>query len=370
MFIEKNSKVLVVVSSLSRTSLASSERAIHLVKTLVSKGIKVSVLTIKDDDIETFNGEVEIYQYLNIKPMFRNKLLNRVLSPFPDSSFLRLWKSKRYILKKLGNDWDIIISSTPPHSINLIAASLVNKSKAKWIIDLRDAWKGNRLHRYGTIFHELISDLTYKIYLNRCNLILANTEKLKDEILRHGIRTEIRTVPNGYPRDYYTARNIHSKYDYLYSGSHYNFKAVKVINSLISQCDSKVKVAFLGDGFGIIDSCYSLGKVSSKAVPNYLFSAKVLVLYLPKEEEGSARILLKAYGYAKSGKPIIYIGPQNATFDFLIKYSNVFQVHEDKPSTMEKALGLIEGKEYDINLAGINSDFSYEKNFEAKLIRS
>jgi glycosyltransferase involved in cell wall biosynthesis len=368
MFIEKDSRVLVIVSSLSKTSLASSERAIYLTKTLVNNGINVSVLTVGDDDIEDFDGEVKVYQCLSITPIFKSKFLNRVLSPFPDSSFLRLWKSKKKILKELGTNWDIVISSTPPHSINFLAASIVSKSNAKWIVDLRDAWQGNRLHKYGTYFHEFISNLTYKAYLNSCDLVLANTKKLKGEILKHGIDTEVRTVPNGYPRDYYSTRVVSAKYDYLYSGSHYGFKAVGIINQLLSKSDSEIQVAFLGDEFKTIGSCYSLGKVPSKDVPSFLYSAAVLVLYLPKEEEGSARILLKAYGYAKAGKPIIYIGPQNATYEFLNEYSNVIQVHEDDPSSMSEAIKHIKNKEYKVNLKGINADFSYEKNFETKLI--
>jgi hypothetical protein len=62
-----------------------------------------------------------------------------------------------------------------------------------------------------------------------------------------------------------------------------------------------------------------LGTISFSEVPQYLRAAHLLVLCMPWIEAGSSRILLKSYGYARSGKPILYLGPKNATYDYLKK---------------------------------------------------
>ncbi len=60
-----------------------------------------------------------------------------------------------------------------------------------------------------------------------------------------------------------------------------------------------------------------LGHASLVKVPSLLLGADVLVLYMPQEEKQSGRILLKAYGYARAQKPVLYLGPENATYDYL-----------------------------------------------------
>ncbi len=368
MYILSTDKVLVITYSFSPGKLAQSERAYYLVKSLVENGNDVIVLTCKSEMYFDFGSSVKILPDLPSSDLFKNKLFNRILSPIPDGHFLSLFLSSRKI--RISNDVDIIISTSPPHSIHYIANYLSSKLKTKLILDLRDAWKDNRLINYGTLIHKFLSDYLYRKYLNNCNLVIANTEDLKTKILGHNINTKVVAIPNGYPRDSFSNTvqlNImsDSKIKLLYSGGTYGGEAVKVIQNIIDvSCHKNLKIGFLGETINNTNNCFYLGKVNSDEVPSYLLSVDCLVMYLPKSEIGSARVLLKAYGYAKSGKPILYIGPINATYNFLIKYSTVFQIDEEDKNDIDlKLKQLIDYPSFtDSNINA--SDFSYEHNFE------
>lgn len=363
MIIQKNKRILVVTYSFSPGRLAESERAYYLVKALLNNGNTVSVLTAEGQDVFNFNN-VDIFTLLPIKPIINQKIINRIINPTTDGLFFSFFfHRKRYFL----SDFDIIISTSPPHSLHFVSYYLSKKNNTKFVMDLRDSWKDNSLAKYGTIFHKLISDYIYLKYLKSADLIIANTDALKNKIKSHCRDANIITIPNGYPKDSFEHLQpveilSHEKIKILYSGGTYGGKAVDAIKKIINNsCEKNIKIGFLGERISETSNCIYLGKVNTEDVPSYLISADCLVLYLPPKELNSARILLKAYGYAKSGKPVIYIGPKNATYDFLKCYTTVFRMDEDDYDNFSKIINEIQKK---TEKSTINSnDFSYEKNF-------
>lgn len=365
-------RVLLVSESISKLALAKSERVIEMANYLYKNGYEVYVLTSKDENNYSFCQGVEVIDSLSIEPYFKFPLLNRLINPFQDSMFysyvVGLWNAKGTVAKL---SVDIVISSGPPHSIHWIGNYLTNNNNVKWIIDLRDAWRGNRLFKYGTYIHRLISNYVYKNYLSKASLILANTDSLKILIQKHNVCNDdkIITVPNGF-----IERNFEGlvdkqelpKFDFLYSGSHYNYSAVRKIEHIFSCLDGQISgktVSFLGDDFVGFKYCKSLGRCDSSQVPSFLLSSKILLLFLPSEEEDSARVLLKLYSYLKSGRPIILIGPRSATSDMIEKYSDLYIVDHNKPEEFLIAYNqIVESKRY-TNYKVSDFDLSYEHSF-------
>jgi hypothetical protein len=362
----KNKKILFVTGSFSKSNLAGSERVFYFVNEL-SKYNNVNVLTRKEDDYYLISNVKIISE---IKTLILNKYIKRILSPFPDNEFLD-YLFFIFNFRKISNDYDIIITSGPPHSIHLIGWFYKKMFKCSFICDLRDGWKTNHLYNYGTVFHKMISNFLYKKLLSTANLILSNTDELT--LLMKQDFNNIITVKNGYPRNYFddSLNKTVIKYDFLYSGGTYGTKAVKIINKLFSYVNNKentTSVHFLGEEFSDTSVCKYIGKVTSENVSKFLYSANILVLYLDNKELNSPRVLLKAYGYAKTGKPVLYIGPKNATYSFLKKYVNVFQVDENISfSDFEKIIFKLKHYVKEGSCNKIIDDFSYENNFE-KLI--
>ncbi|MCR3970793.1 glycosyltransferase [Aeromonas veronii] len=366
-------KVLLVAETISKLAMAKSERVIQLAEYLNKKGYYVIVLTSKDQENYIFPKEINVISTFENKPYFNSQLLNRVINPFQDSMLYTYIFGYHSISGQLNDiSFDIVISSGPPHSIHWIASQIVHQKKAKWVLDLRDAWRDNRMFKYGTYFHRIASNYIYKKYLSCADLVLANTDKLRDVILSHGVCDEdhLITIPNGYIEEHFKdlyGKNIEPQYEFLYSGSSYNLESVKKIENIFTELHGHFSdqcVSFLGDDFDGFKYCKSIGKCEPKQVPSVLLSAKILILYLPQEEEESARVLLKLYSYLKSGRPIILIGPRSSTSDLIEKYTDLYLVNQNDPAGFLKAYNkIIKTKNY-FNHKVKDMNLSYDNSFD------
>lgn len=358
--------VLIITASFSRNKLAESERVYYLVKTLLKFGVAVTVLTSKCSDNYKLSGNITVIDEIP-EPLFKLGFLNRVISPIADGLLPTFFLKRKVLENSIQGNFDMVISSSPPHSIHYIGFILSRKLNAPFVVDLRDAWKHNKLVKYGTVIHRYLSNWIYRKILNKADTIIANTPALKELIIKDGFSSEVLSVPNGYPRDSFnnissnTTVPKHQKLKILYSGGHYGGKAIDIISKLLPK-NNLYTVDFLGEAFTPVRGCNYIGKVSSHEVPPILLSYDVLIIYMPPKEKASARVLLKAYGYAKSGKDIIYVGPKNATYDLLNSMSNVYHVDE---KDMEFFSELLEKLDTNRSSQGINEvDFSFEFNFE------
>ncbi|WP_045371674.1 glycosyltransferase [Vibrio campbellii] len=367
--LKSGQRVLLVSYCFSSDNLAESERAYYLAKTLIEQGINVDVLTKKNQSNLLLEDKIDLKCYLPETSLIKNKFLNRLLNPLPDGMFWTFFKSRKY---SNLTGYDYIISTSPPHSLHVVSYYISKSTNTRLIIDLRDAWRENRLVNYGTVIHRIISNYIYSRCLKQAYLIMANTKELKIKILEHIPDLNIITVPNGYPRDSFDNLRpieILSGQDkkFLYSGGTYGGKAVEVISSLVlANHIEDLRVGYLGENIEESSSSEWLGRVVSDDVPSYLMSVDCLILYMPKRELDSARVLLKSYGYAKSGKPVLYIGPENATYNFLKKHTYVLRIDEDDVSGFKKAIERIGNK--NITTRVNKKDFSFEYNFQKHLI--
>jgi hypothetical protein len=62
-------------------------------------------------------------------------------------------------------------------------------------------------------------------------------------------------------------------------------------------------------------------------MPGILLGAEALALIMdsPAREAGSATISLKTYGYLRSGRPIVYIGPEGAQWDLVRQFAGTYR---------------------------------------------
>jgi hypothetical protein len=70
-----------------------------------------------------------------------------------------------------------------------------------------------------------------------------------------------------------------------------------------------------------------MGYRSQCDIPGLLLGADVLMVIMPEpdKEVGSATISLKTYGYLRSGRPIVFIGPDGANWDMLRQFPGTYR---------------------------------------------
>jgi len=286
---------------------------------------------------------------------YRRKLVNLFFG-FPDSYRLwvdRLTRTLLPITRQLRPD--VILTTSPPNSVHLAGMNLAEKLSCKWVADFRDAWIGNRLSSRVTNIHTCFSKKYYEKVIQKSDLLIANNSLLKLFLINQypQLESKIFTVPIGYDEDLFSEERPFafkkrlSEKIWLYSGGLYDGRALRALEQLCATIDTLPqenklipKIYCIGELSRdyqprYLSGPYGLGHVDYTSVPSYLFGADGLILVLPQQERGSARVLLKAYGYARTQRPVLYIGPKNATYDYLRSRATVGQFdHTELPEAV------------------------------------
>jgi hypothetical protein len=139
-------------------------------------------------------------------------------------------------------------------------------------------------------------------------------------------------VPNGYfESDVQVALTAehagNSPLVLMYAGSLYGGAVESALAALVvaaRACKDPIEARLLGAESGSYPLTYC-GRVPPSEVIQEVVSARWLFLYMPDDAANVPVMSLKAYIYARSGKPIIYKGPRNDTYSYLRKHTQLIE---------------------------------------------
>ena len=238
-------------------------------------------------------------------------------------------------LKKEIENSDVVITSSPPHSLSIIGllCKLFFKNK-KWIHDLRDLWTDNNLRSRNPykVFSNIILE---KIVFNKVDVLLANT--IYDKKI-YSIKTnkKIVVVRNG---SSLTDKNYDKRIGFVYFGGTTKGAAIKPISKLFSF----TKVDFYGENseeFKLYKNLNFFGSVSYNRASVILSKYKYGIIYLPKGYELGGRINQKIYDYIACGLiPIIING--SAEMNSLLPENMCICISENDSISPEKLSDVI-----------------------------
>ena len=241
------------------------------------------------------------------------------------------WNKLAYNVAKeiiIKHDIDTIITSSPPHSTQLVGLKLKEELEVKWICDLRDPWTElfYNKHLYQTFIAKSIDKKYEKKCLESANELIVVSKVISNQFVKSypKIASKMNIIPNGYdPEDFKQVREIITDYKYIsYIGSLGEIYPVdKMIKAFKSLCliEPHWKLRFIGN---ISDSTKSIVKKnelesSVEFIPyrphneaiELMVNSHVLLLIIPKLEENKGILTGKLFEYIASGTPIILIGP-------------------------------------------------------------
>lgn len=274
-----------------------------------------------------------------------SQILLSACTGFPDA--YRLWSER---CKPVASEIcqkeqpDVLLSTSPPHSIHLLAHYLHHRYGIPWVMDLRDAWLGNRRARFPTPLHCLISTLQYRRMIRETDAIVANSDVLGQMVASHLDKSarKVTVITNGFEESFFDGITPWRLAEpptcvVLYSGGTYGGFATRtmtVIGHALEKLTQPGEVMLFAAGEleGVPDGAgrcgpIGIGHQSLTMVPRLLVGADILLLVMPspEREKGSGTVFLKSYGYLRSGKPIIYIGPENASWDLLVRFPGTYR---------------------------------------------
>jgi glycosyltransferase involved in cell wall biosynthesis len=251
-----------------------------------------------------------------------------------------------------------IITTSPPHSTQLIGLKIKNKyPEINWIADLRDPWTDIYYYHqfYPTFIPKLIDSVMEKSVLKNADRIITVGDSLKTLFSSKvkGIENKIRVITNGYDEDDF--KDLKSSnpdiFTISYTGTlsdaypvHGFLEALQIFKKkgnvfklrFVGTVSQTMKELILSEtGNSIVEF---IPYVEHSEVIRYMSDASLLLLIIPDHKSNKSIITGKLFEYIASGKPVICLGPVDGDAAGIIRSTGV-------------------GKTFDYNDAGAISDF-------------
>ncbi len=341
---------------------AGVQRWLRILKYLPAKGWDITVLTTQKGDYPIIDNSLEKNIPDNIKvirtktPIFGNfykkvtkdkagipygslnsdkedTLLKKILYwirinlIIPDARFI--WNKQAYkeavrLLK--ANSYEIVLTTSPPHSSQLIGLKLKSKFLIKWVTDFRDPWADIyflKLAKQNKLSYLINKHLEKKV-IKKADLNLIVSDSIK-ESLPKGNKL---TFTNSYdPADFANHKKILSdKFRIKYVGK---LTEAQDINSIITalnnlpQLHNNIEFTFIGTyesnpfntNFPIIIKNYL---PHSEAIEE-MINSELLILLINDYPENKGMLTTKLFEYLGANVPILCIGPQDGDANAIIQ---------------------------------------------------
>jgi glycosyltransferase involved in cell wall biosynthesis len=244
---------------------------------------------------------------------------------------------------------DTIITTSPPHSTQLIGLKIKQKLNIRWIADLRDPWTD--IYYSGMMYQmfpakKINRSLELKV-LNSADRVIATCNSTRDlfrsKLAKYKPAENILTITNGFDdEDYANLENvIPGRFVITYLGTFaHNYDIDVLLQALenhASGATTKVTLCFIGK----IDediACYLKNQqfISLEIIPyvehkkalGYLAGSSALLIVIPSRNKAEEMIPAKLFEYMASKRPIIAIGPRDGDVAEILRITNSGRIFE------------------------------------------
>ena len=362
--------VLIITYYWPPSGGAGVQRMLKFVKYLHLLGVKITVITVDplmasyqltdDSFISDIPDEINVIKTKTFEPFNLYKSLGSK-KEIPHSGFANetnpgfFQKASRFVrgnffipdarrgwnyyayreaIKVIKNNKiDAIITSSPPHSSQLIGLKLKERYDIPWIADLRDPWTD--IYYYKQMLHTFVAKWIDNKYernvLEKSDAVLVVSKFIKNMFLTKSEKLDfnkINVLPNGFDADDFseTSKPPSDKFLITYTGT---FADIYDIDSLLEALqmllqkhpEAPVELNFTGKTTGSLSDKikkYNLDKITTfkEYVPHkesvaIILKSTILLLVIPKMDKNEGILTGKLFEYLVARKPILCIGPKH-----------------------------------------------------------
>lgn len=256
------------------------------------------------------------------------------------------------------NKIDCIITTSPPHSTQLIGLELKKMFKLLWLSDLRDPW--TEIYYNKELFRTTIAKKRDYRFEQECLQKADKVIVVSEDIKRHfganrdEILNKIHVIPNGFDEDDFLkiksfelrdkselqngkliSESLTSKkISYVGNlGKQYPIEGFLEAFSKILENDSNWELQFVGnchsgvktivDKLNISKSVTFIPYVNHRDAIGYMLNARILLLIIPEIENNKGILTGKLFEYLATGNPILNIGPKDGDAATILKENAV-----------------------------------------------
>jgi len=343
------------------------------------------------------NKEVPYGGFANTKKLdFKEKVIRFLRGNFIIPDPRKGWN--RYALAKAKelihtHHIDNVITTSPPHSTQLIGLELKKQLGIRWIADLRDPWTDIYYFKqmYPTFLATQIHKILEKKVLQNADRIITVSEALKKLFAEKAanIGNKIKVIPNGYDTTDFQGLNgnVHPDIFYLtYAGTlskEYNVGGfITALKELPEDIRPEIKVRFIGqmpselwerfEAAGIGNMVELKGYVPHASAIGFMMSSDLLLLIIPDVKNNEGILTGKLFEYLGSGKQILFIGPKDGDAAKVIRKTNsgVICSYDEHQQISEEIIRLFRLKKSGAPLSASNDVSMYSReNLTKELIK-
>lgn len=288
----------------------------------------------------TFNSSID--RAWTSKPSIPN-FINETLLPLflvPDPKILwwpHLSKTAHALIEH--QRFDVILTTSPPHSTHLLGKKLAQKYALKWVADFRDSWSGGVVVREPGALHRGLNRKFQESVVREAAAVITVSNGIRRELERvsRGNERKVHLIPNGYDDQDYPARASSAgdnRFVFCHCGAITRFSdpgplLVSLERLLRNKPELGEKIRFQFVGYdatgtflkrvselrleGVIDY---LGHQPHRMALQHVMDAQALVL-ISQGPEGAHFVPGKTFEYLGAGKPILAITNVQDTIDLL-----------------------------------------------------
>jgi len=256
------------------------------------------------------------------------------------------WNS--YAIKKAieiikEHNIDTVISTSPPHSSQLIGMKLKEKLNVNWILDINDPWTD--IYYYKDLYHlDFVKKIDKKYesaVINKADRIIANcisNKQLYKSKLDDASSDKFIVVSNGYDGEDFPEDKPVNKTEFVftYTGTITEKYEPDILFDSINKIrdfhkDVSFKLVFVGtvspsikldiEKYKIDDITEYVGHVSHKKAIDFAINSTVLINVFPKTTLDKG-VPGKLGEYLAAQKPIISIGPSDGDSAGIVMHTN------------------------------------------------
>lgn len=248
-----------------------------------------------------------------------------------------------------------VITSSPPHSTQIIGLKLKKKLNIKWVADIRDPWSDiyYSSQLYQTTPAKMINRLLESRVINSADRVIATcnaTAEVFRSRIKNNFSNKVVTITNGFdPEDFTDLPGNTGEFAITYLGTLSGNYDVEVLLMALDHCAtrsvSEITFNFVGKTDENVAVALKMKKnvrinifpyMEHKRAMEFLSSSSACLLIVPAENKTSEMIPGKLFEYLASARPVIAIGPPDGDVASILEETGGGKIFGKKDS---EALG-------------------------------
>ena len=266
---------------------------------------------------------------------------------------------------KIRTNVELIYTTSPPHSVQLIGLFMKIKSKKPWVVDFRDPWSQSSYLFYWKFLRKF-SQYLERLVLNKADHIIVASHGIKREffqIHKNIPKRKISVITNGYDPDDFSDINNRNyrkrKFIISHTGTIYGERSLSIFIGILIEWikenpiiekkfefqqvgtvgideGKKIKNQINSSGFSGLFKTY--GYLNHKKTIQILKESTLLILINSDDETGKVTLPGKLFEYIALKKPILALVPDGEAQQLIDETGCGVVVNPNKPDKIKEIL--------------------------------